>query len=169
MKKSINYVDAAQFEALILETPGLEFSPQAGFVKVTKVGLKGFAVYVAKTKKVGRVDLSGFGLDIPGVTALGEYSFGQVTHQLDFTLPEDEILKTFKAVLKHLGTKLTEADARPRKKPAPKASDAKGWSVTSGTTTPAAEPKAKKAKKQKAEPQPEPTEAPVELLAADQA
>ncbi len=60
MKKGVTYIDAAKFEAVITEM-GLTPNAQAGFVKVC--GAKGRNVYIARTKRVGRVDLSGFSVE----------------------------------------------------------------------------------------------------------
>lgn len=96
MKKNITYVDAARFETIIVGK-GLTLLPQAGFIKIS--GAKGRNLYVANTKRVGRVDLSGFTTALPGVRNLGGEAFGAVSQQLDFSLPEAEVLANFEAIL----------------------------------------------------------------------
>lgn len=135
MKDNVTYIDSAKFEAIYKEL-GLEPRDQAGFTKLS--GAKGRNVYVARTKRVGRVDLSGFemldaeGKATPGVVALGGASFGAVKQQLDFSLTEPEVLANFRAVLEHMkslpereivranpvsGKKRPEAEAKPREVP----------------------------------------------------
>lgn len=121
MKKNVTYVDACHFERLIIES-GLAVKAQAGFVKVS--GAKGRNVYVARTKKVGRVDISGFLSNDPCVITLDDdEAFGNVRQQLDFSLTEDSILGAFENILKELA-ELGPADpvARPGTP-----SDAVGW------------------------------------------
>lgn len=124
MKKEINYVDAAKFETILKTIEGVSLTVQKGFVKVS--GKKGRNVYIALTKTVGRVDLSGFEFDGPGVVALGDSSFGSVTQQMDFTLPEEDILSAFEAIVSHMASleeRVIVRKARERKE-----SDAEGWS-----------------------------------------
>ena len=98
MKKNVTYVDYAKLAAIVADR-GLTELPQAGFVKVS--GPKGRQVYIAKTKRVGRIDVSGFEMPegTAGVTNLGGESFGNVHQQLDFTKPAEEILATFRKTL----------------------------------------------------------------------
>lgn len=126
MKKNVTYVDAAKFET-IAKASGLPLTLQAGFVKIA--GPKGHNVYVAATKRVGRVDLSGFTMDVPGVNTLGEdEKFGNVLAQMDFSRSEEEILATFAEVLAHMAT-LAPKEKVSRKASAPKAPVAQGWST----------------------------------------
>jgi len=113
MKKDITYVDGAQLEQLIVDA-GLTPLTQAGFIKVAAA--KGRAVYVARTKKVGRIDISGFLYAEAGVTALGGSSFGAVKQQVDFSRPEADILLTFKAILEHMKT-LPAAEVKKKASP----------------------------------------------------
>ena len=101
MRKNITYVARERFEAIASKL-GLPCLEQAGFVKVS--GAKGRNMYVARTKRVGRVDLSGFVPEgIEGVTVLPEGErFGAVHAQLDFSRTEKEILATYAACLKHM-------------------------------------------------------------------
>jgi hypothetical protein len=102
MKKGINYVSASAVLA-VLEKCGLPLVPQKGFVKVA--GPKGRAVYIAKTERVGRIDVSGFTPDFPGVISLGpDEKFGAVEAQLDFTAPPADILATLELVIEHMIT-----------------------------------------------------------------
>lgn len=120
-------VEAAKFEA-ILKDSGLSYSGQAGFVKVS--GAAGRNVYVASTKRVGRVDLSGFTVpDVDGLVDLGPESFGKVEQQVDFSegRTEEQILATFSRVLEVLKTLPAVEKTSTRKAKEPKA-EAKGWS-----------------------------------------
>jgi hypothetical protein len=125
MKTNVTYVDATKFEQLIdngVELYGLIVTAQKGFVKVA--GAKGNQVYVASTKRVGRVDISGF--EVPFGVEPAQGVFGQVRQQLDFSKPEDKILEDFANLL----VALSEQTAKERKAPVrkPKADAPKGWS-----------------------------------------
>lgn len=129
-KKSVTYIDAAKFESLIAAS-GLTFTLKAGWVKVQ--GPAGRAVYVPRTKTVGRVDISvGEVLPLEGVMDLGELKFGSVHCGLDMARTEDEILAAFAAVLEHLKTMTPRAIVRKR---APKGdANAKGWSFMAASS-----------------------------------
>jgi hypothetical protein len=115
MKKNVTYIAREQFEALIAES-GLPTSEKKGWTRVD--GQSGRRLYVPKTKRVGRVDAVGLSSD--GLTALGEESFGAVTHQLDMSGSEADILAAFALALEGLRT--LAAVERPAKEPAaPKA------------------------------------------------
>lgn len=102
MKNEKCLIDAAKFENII-RASGLSVTVQKGFVKVSAA--KGINVYVAKQKRVGRVDLSGFRVELPAVADLGDDGkFGSVEQELDFTCPEEEVLETFALVLEHMKT-----------------------------------------------------------------
>ena len=75
---------------------------QAAFWKLC--GNMGRAVYVAKTKEVGRIDLSGFATQQLGVINLGGASFGAVCQQIDFTQNEEAIISTFRNVIEEMLT-----------------------------------------------------------------
>ncbi len=109
--KEITYVDFGKFEQAIRES-GLDFKEQAGFVKV--MGQKGRNIYVARTKRVGRVDVSGFEFQGKGVVDLGDDGFGNVHQQLDFDRPEEEILDSFVELLRQLSTQ-PPAETRARR------------------------------------------------------
>lgn len=125
MKPNTTYVDACHFEAIIAQS-GLDMTPQKGFVKVS--GALGRNVYVAATKRVGRVDISGFLFEGPGVRNLGDgEKFGNVHQQLDFGRSEAEILETFRAVLEHMKS-LAPAEKVKRSMAPKKGPEPKGWS-----------------------------------------
>jgi len=117
MKKNTNYVQSTACLA-ICEARNLKAVEQAGFYKVS--GAKGRNVYIAKTKQVGRIDISGFLFDGPGVTNLSEgEKFGAVGQQLDFSRTPEETLTTLGAVLDHMLT--LDARVIEKKSVAPKA------------------------------------------------
>ena len=95
------YIDAAKFEAIITRL-GLPIKVQAGFVKV--MGPSGRNLYVANTKRVARVDISGFTVEGMGAVNLGDLSFGGVHQALDFNQEEEVILANFEAIATHMGT-----------------------------------------------------------------
>lgn len=142
MKTNVTYIDASKFEALILAS-GLPMAVQKGFVKVS--GPKGRQVYVASTKRVGRVDISGFEMEGPGYVTPHCGVFGNVKQQLDFSLGEDDILSNFAALLEHMKS-LAPVEKAPRKEAAPKADAPKGWTSIDTSTKAARKDKiAKKA------------------------
>jgi len=100
MKKNVTYISSATVLA-VLEASGLPIVEKAGWLKVC--GASGRRLYVPKTKSVGRIDLVGLS-DGPGRRALGGESFGSVTHQLDFSAPEADILSALDAALLDLAT-----------------------------------------------------------------
>lgn len=122
-KSEKTLVDSSKFEALILES-GLPFLAQAGYVKVS--GATGRNVYFARSKRCGRVNLSGFEVSMPGVLDLGDLSFGSVRQEIDFTRPEAEIIETVRDVLAHLAT-LPAAPPVERKGRSRKDDGAIGW------------------------------------------
>jgi hypothetical protein len=102
MRKGITYVDLAEFEQIIADV-GCPATTMAGFIKCR--GAKGLNVYVARSAKVARVDISGFKIQDERVLTLGEGSrFGAVTQQLDFTRTKEEILDTFRRALITMAT-----------------------------------------------------------------
>lgn len=101
MKKDITYVAPSKLLDIVAEL-GLPLREQRGFHKVSPSA--GRAIYIANTKAVGRVDLSGFTFEGAGVRDLGGESFCSVKQQVDFSRTEDEILATFRAVCEHLAT-----------------------------------------------------------------
>lgn len=109
-KKLTNYVEAEKV-TLLIATSGLRTKDQAGFTKV--LGAEGRCLYVARTKRVGRVDVSGFesteittieSIPEPAIKNLGGEAFGNVHQQVDFTFPEEVILATISHLLDLLKT-----------------------------------------------------------------
>lgn len=147
MKSGVTYVEQGKFLAIAQEL-GLSTKEQKGFVKVWDAGKGENAqrLYVAKTKKVGRVDLSGFEVEF-GAQHLGGEKFGGVSQQLDMSLPEEDILTNFRALCEHM--KSLPAPA-PKER---KAREPKAEGKVQGTA-PAHDPMAEKrsllARKQKA-------------------
>lgn len=123
MKTNINYVDACHFETIIKDS-GLDYEPQKGFIKVK--GKTGRQVYVASTKRVGRVDVSGFTMEGPGFIEPHCGPFGAVKQQLDHSLPQEEILANFTRLLAVLKD-LAPAE-KVKRSMAPKKDEPKGWS-----------------------------------------
>lgn len=132
MKTNTLYIAREQFENLI-KASGLPSREQSGYIRID--GAKGRRVYVAATKKVGRVDISGFEVQFGAKTPHMGVA-GNVKQQLDLNpeLTEAGILANFGAllaVLKELPpvekAPKPEATATPA---APKATKAK----TEGTT-----------------------------------
>ena len=83
----------------VLKKEGVPYTIQSGFIRVE--GPAGRRMYVANTKQVRRVDISGFSLQHGGVTPLkGE--LGRVKQQLDFKHTEDVVLKNFADGLKYM-------------------------------------------------------------------
>jgi len=123
-----SYVDAAKIEAVILKFPSLQMTPQAGFLKVAAPETaRHYRVYPARTTMVGRVDLSGFTMDHPGLLTLKDHErFGKVSQQVDFSRPEAEVLECLEAVLAHMAS--LPAPAKPEKAKKEAAPKAKGWS-----------------------------------------
>lgn len=104
-RKSKTYIEQNKFE-MIAKEMGFQPLEQAACLKIS--GPEGNNVYVAKTKDVGRIDISGFKVPIEwGVINLTEYQrIGAVEQQIDFsdTRSEEEILLTFRKILELLPT-----------------------------------------------------------------
>lgn len=132
MKKNVTYVCASKFESLIAAS-GLAAKAQAGFVKVS--GPTGRHLYVARTKRVGRVDLSGFEVTDLAVINLGDSSFCSVTQQLDFSQNEETILATFEQLLTIMAA-LEPVEPKTRKAKSKKEDDVTGWSPAFTTSKP---------------------------------
>lgn len=97
MKKDITYVSQDALVA-VAQAKGLPVQEQKGWLKVTCA--PGRLAYVARTKRVGRVNLSGFEFE-RGTVDLGGESFGTVKQILDMARPEAEILTAFAEILDH--------------------------------------------------------------------
>jgi hypothetical protein len=107
-------VDVEKFLSIVKEN-GLSILDQAGYHKC--MAAKGRQVYVAKTKEVGRVDISGFEMPAtPGVRDLRGERFGGVKQQLDFEggFTEEQVLEAFRTVVKHM-VSLPAAEAKKKK------------------------------------------------------
>lgn len=103
-------VEARKIEDLVLQSK-LQAVAQAGYVKVS--GAKGRNIYIARTGRVGRINLSGFTMKHPGVRDLGDLAFGSVSQEIDFERSEEEILDTVQDVLTELAA-LPAAEPRRR-------------------------------------------------------
>ena len=101
MKAGITYVDTAKLETIWTSIEGLTVEPQAGWVKIH--GPKGLRVYVPRGKTASKVGLAGFEVEGMGCIPWPEHG-GAVKQQLDFSLPENEILANFELVLRHMLT-----------------------------------------------------------------
>jgi hypothetical protein len=106
MKRDVKYVAVEKFLQLASDL-GMQSEEQKGFWKIH--GPKGRQVYVARTKNVGRVDISGFEVRevLPGsVNYLGGEKFGAVQEQLnmDPSRTEEAILEDFAKILAHMAS-----------------------------------------------------------------
>lgn len=161
-KKQITYIDASKIEALLT---GLKFGyiilpndaplpeghdgkrvarVQAGFIKVP--GERGRAIYIAKTKRVGRIDVSGFVSPTKGLVNLGDSKFGAVEQQLNVGLPEEEIMENLENLLDHMLTLEARVTVKETKKAKEASDQAVGWSFQP-TQTEEQKAAAKKARK----------------------
>lgn len=106
MKKQITYVAFAQIETLV-KAEGLTMLQGAAFMRINDPRNENRRVYIAKTKEVGRVDISGYEPKAPGVIPLTKDEakakrIGNVRGQLDFTKPSTEVMANLALVLKEL-------------------------------------------------------------------
>lgn len=131
MKKNITYVDAALIEAM-LRARGVSLLAQAGFVRLDFA--EGRRLYVASTKRVGRVDISGVSHEelagVPGVNLLGaDEAFGNVKAQLDFNseLTPETILANLENLVTFM-TGLPAVEKATRAKSTSTKPVAQGWS-----------------------------------------
>src|ERR1700690_2068419 len=126
MKATINYVPAEKIEELLANS-GAKYEALAGFVKV--YGPLGHNLYIAKTKKVGRIDVSGWIPKCGGITVLDEdLAFGNVGAQVDFSRTEEEVLNTLAELIDEM-LALPAKEKISRKSPKAKEGAAKGWST----------------------------------------
>ncbi len=103
MTTIVNTIDIAKLLGLVGEE-GLKVEEQAAFHKIAG-GDSGRVIYIAKTQKVTRVDLSGFEIKHPGIkqissTEAKELKLGRVRGQVDFTRDEKTVVGAFKAALR---------------------------------------------------------------------
>ena len=100
MRKNINHVSAESLLSTV-EAAGLKVTPQSGFYRVE--GTENRRLYIGKTKRVGRVDLSGYSVLGVGFTQLSEEDqFCRVACQLDFSAEPKVILAAFARAVKAL-------------------------------------------------------------------
>lgn len=124
-KAGVTYIDATQFEAiLIAHASALTLVPQAGFIKVQ--AKNGHRMYIARTKKVGRVDLA-FKIEGPGFFVPAEKS-GAIELGLDFSLPEEDILANFAGALETMESLAPVVKVAAAKKVAGQKATSVGWS-----------------------------------------
>jgi pyruvate/2-oxoglutarate dehydrogenase complex dihydrolipoamide acyltransferase (E2) component len=127
MKNGITYVDAQKFEDIVIES-GLKTELKRGWMKVYQEGApNGHRIYLPLTKRVGRVDIAIQDFEPPsevGFVDLRGERHGSVTHVLDQTLPEDEVLQNFALLLDHLKS-LAPAEAKKRAERAQRAGEEK--------------------------------------------
>jgi len=119
-----------QYE-LILNEKGVPYTEQSGFLRVE--GAKGNRLYVASTKTVRRIDISGFETDRDLAKSPHTGPFGNVKQQMRLDGDEGEVLFRFAELVDRLL-------AQPAKQPAEKAPKApkekkakgerKGWGAT---------------------------------------
>lgn len=97
-------IDIARFEEIVGRYPQLKMEPMTAFYKIESGDGR---MYVAKTKRVSRVDVSGFHFTHPAVTVLDsdlrkEKRKGRVEAQLDFTKSDEQVLEAFETGLKFM-------------------------------------------------------------------
>ena len=114
MKKDITYVNTASLLA-ILNAEGLTYTTQSGFHKVEPV--KGRRLYIAATKRCGRIDLSGFEVDSSHAQEPHCGVFGAVKQQMIMTGTEEEVGSRFVEILRTLKT-LAPVEPKPKAVPA---------------------------------------------------
>lgn len=144
MKNEIKptYVDGAKFENLLSRLGFTQttdkaqkagsFLVQKGFVKV--MGNTGRNIYIATTKAVSRIDISGFSMESgEGYLDLGEDdAFGAVHQQVEFRgRTEEQILQATEDAITHMLTLEPVVKVSKAKAPGAKAANekAQGWSV----------------------------------------
>ena len=93
-------IDIEKFQELV-EQNGLTMEPMSSFYKI-EVG--GRRMYVTRTKRVSRVDLSGFSFVHPAVLLIPdgdrrEKRMGNVVAQLDFNRRDELVLEAFQTGL----------------------------------------------------------------------
>jgi len=92
----MNKIDRDKLMAII-EAKGLSTVRQSAFTRCEMKPSLG-KIYIANAKKVGRVDMSGFTLNCPGVISYTkngakEMGLGKVRAQLDFNQSEEVVLR----------------------------------------------------------------------------
>ena len=128
MKTDILYVENSKFLAVLAELT-VPFTTQSGFVRVE--GAKGRRLYVAATKKVGRIDISGFEVEF-GAKKPHCGEFGAVKQQMDLSpeIGEEGILSNFRSLVSHMLTLPAVEKVKAEKKPkAPRTAKKTGGEV----------------------------------------
>lgn len=111
-KEGITYIEAAKMLA-ILKASGLRTEEKAAFTKVTSTTSKA-KVYVPRRSTVSRVDVANFEPPAGTCIALGDRSFGKITHQLDFSKDEATVLKNFELLLATMAAITEPAKKEPK-------------------------------------------------------
>lgn len=104
-------VDIEKLKAIV-DAHGLKMEPMSAFYKVEAGGRR---MYVTRTKRVSRVDLSGFHFTHPAVVTLDdddrrEKRMGRVEAQLDFNRKEEQVLEAFHTALSFMQALAGEED-----------------------------------------------------------
>jgi hypothetical protein len=106
----------------LVSRSGLKTKEQSGFLQV--MGTEAGKIYVARTKTVSRIDISGFVVPDAvllgmAVKNLGGENIGNVRQQVDFSFPEDRVLATVIHLLNLLKTlkpsEQEQGQARPKR------------------------------------------------------
>lgn len=129
-KKSLTRIDAAQIESICRDA-GAHLVALSGFVQISFFpGAKRppFRLYVPKTKTVSRMDVAGFSPATPGVDALGDASFGSVTHQVDFSHPAEIVLENIALLVAEMKGLPAPSSPAPRQSKKSRDEGAVGWS-----------------------------------------
>jgi hypothetical protein len=97
-------IDIKRFEEIVSNYPQLKMEPMSAFYKIESGDGR---IYVAKTKRVSRVDISGFHFTHPAMNILDqdlrkEKRKGRVEAQLNFTKSDDQVLDAFETGLKFM-------------------------------------------------------------------
>ena len=97
-------VSIEKFEEVVSRYPQLKMVPLSAFYKIEAGAAR---MYIARTKRVSRVDVSGFHFSHPAVIVLDadlrrEKRKGRVEAQLDFTMNEHDVLDAFETGLKFM-------------------------------------------------------------------
>lgn len=120
MKKDITYVSQESVIAVLTSKSGLQFEEKKGWLKV--MGAKGRNIYVPQTKRVGRIDISGFEAE-PTLAKVPHCGvFGNVKQQLRMDGDEAQILARLGLVIDlmlSLPARVKEVTVRAKKPAAP--------------------------------------------------
>lgn len=97
-------IEIKKFQEIVSKYPNLKMEPMTAFYKIEAGQGR---VYVAKTTRVTRVDISGFHFTHPAVTVLEddlrrEKRKGRVEAQLNFGKNEDQVLEAFETALRFM-------------------------------------------------------------------